>query len=132
MELISEKFGTSDQSRLVRAAGLIMHLAVSVLRDDSMAHGQKRQKFVDDLPLAARLRSDVHERVPSALEHLLHLRECAPAVLPILTLAPPALVDDIRIRDASYTAAPELHLVACQGPGLVAEHVFDLTEFFDE
>ena len=50
----------------------------------------------------------------------------------LAVLAALALVDDVRVRDASDRAAAELHLVAGERARLVAEDVFDLSEFFHE
>ena len=43
-----------------------------------------------------------------------------------------ALVDNVRVRNTADGAEPELHLVPRKRAGLVAEHVLDLTQLFDE
>lgn len=40
VKLVSQKFCASNQRRFIRAARLIMQLAVTQLRDHGMAHGQ--------------------------------------------------------------------------------------------
>ena len=43
-----------------------------------------------------------------------------------------ALVDNVRVRNATDGAEPEFHLVPRKRAGLVAEHVLNLAQLLDE